>query len=163
VVSHANLIRRNFAGLLVQRAGELAQVIAPATALAGDAGSHSARWLSTSLHPMELDQVLALGARLRERNVHPLTAATAWLAATERAADRINFVVVGELASCVRILDREPAGRAHDPSRALEFVWSSVTEEVLAVRGRVEGWRGAPAAPRTSKAMPAVPAEPARG
>jgi tetratricopeptide (TPR) repeat protein len=160
----ADLRNDRVARLLVPRAGELAQIIELATALAGDTGTHSARWLSTSLHPVELDQVLALGARLRERNVHPLTAATTWLAATERAADRIGFVVVGDLASCVRILDREPAGPAHDPSRALELVWSSITEEVLAVRGRVEGWSTAtPAAPRTSKAMPTVSAEPARG
>ena len=154
----ADLRNDRVARLLVPRAGELAQIIELATALTGDAGTHSARWLSTSLHPVELDQVLALGARLRERNVHPLTAATTWLAATERAADRIGFVVVGDLASCVRILDREPAGSAHDPSRALELVWSSITEEVLAVRGRVEGWSAAPAAPRTSKPMPAVTA-----
>src|SRR6185369_1388773 len=104
-----------------------------------------------------LDQVQALGARLRERSVHPLTAATSWLAATERAADRIGFVVVGDLAGCVRILEREPAASGNDLNRTLELVWSSITEEVLAVRGRVEGWSGAvPPAPRTSKSMAAV-------
>jgi hypothetical protein len=39
-----------------------------------------------------------------------------------------------------------------------------VTEEVLAVRGRVEGWSGAtPAAPRSSRSMIAVTPEPTRG
>jgi len=160
----ADLRNDRVARLLVPRAGELAQLIELATALTGDAGTHSARWLSTSLHPVELDQVQALGARLRERGVHPLTASAAWLAATERAADRIGFVVVGDLAACVRCLDREPTGAAHDPARALELIWSSVTEEVLAVRARVEGWSGAtPASPRTTTSMPALSPEPARG
>ncbi len=160
----ADLRNDRVARLLCSRAGELAQIIELATGLTGDAGTHSARWLSTSLHPVELDQVLALGARLRERNVHPLTAATSWLAATERAADRIGFVVVGDLANCVRILDREPAGSGNDLTRTLELVWSSITEEVLAVRGRVEGWANtAPAAPRAETAPAAAVADPARG
>jgi hypothetical protein len=155
----ADLRNDRVARLLCPRAGELAQIIELATALAGESGTHSARWLATSLHPVELDQALAIGARLRERGVHPLKAATSWLAATERAADRIGFVVVGDLANCVRILDRDPAGSGQDLTRTLELVWSSVTEEVLAVRGRVEGWPGAaPAAPRASQAMPAVTA-----
>lgn len=162
----ADLRNDRVARLLCPRAGELAQIIelATALALAGDSGSHSGRWLSTSLHPVELDQALAIGARLRERDVHPLKAAASWLAATERAADRIGFVVVGDLANCVRVLDREPAGSGHDLPRALELVWSSVTEEVLAVRGRVEGWPGAtPADPRASQAMPAAAPEAPRG
>jgi tetratricopeptide (TPR) repeat protein len=167
----ADLRNDRVARLLCPRAGELAQLIELATALTGDAGTHSARWLSTSLHPVELDQVQTLGARLRERNVHPLTAASGWLAATERAADRIGFVVVGDLAACVRCVDREfaggarePTGAAHDPGRALDLIWSSVTEEVLAIRARVEGWSGAtPAAPRATQAMPAISAEPTRG
>jgi tetratricopeptide (TPR) repeat protein len=160
----ADLRNDRIARLLCPRAGELAQIIELATALTGDPGTHSARWLSTSLHPVELDQVHALGARLGERTVHPLTAAASWLAATERAADRIGFVVVGDLPSCVRILEREPAAAGNDLTRTLELVWSSITEEVLAVRGRVEGWPGAAAAsPRATAAMPAVTAEPPRG
>ncbi|HWU88993.1 MAG TPA: hypothetical protein VN253_17125, partial [Kofleriaceae bacterium] len=79
-------------------------------------------------------------------NAHPLKSAASWLAATERAADRIGFVVVGDLSNCVRILEREPSASGHDLNRTLELVWSSVTEEVLAVRGRVEGWPGTRAA-----------------
>ena len=160
----ADLRNDRLARLLCPRAGELAQIIELATALTGASGTHSARWLSTSLHPVEHDQVLALGARLRERNVHPLTAAASWLAATERAADRIGFVVVGDLANCVRILERDPAAPGTELNRTLELVWSSVTEDVLAVRGRVEGWTGpAPAGPRTSATMAAVTPETARG
>ena len=99
-----------------------------------DEASHSAKWLNTSLHPVELDQTKVLGARLRERGIVPLRAALDWVAATERAADRIGFVVVGDLAACVRVLERDQT------DRVTELVWSSVFEEVLAVRGRVEGW-----------------------
>lgn len=73
-----------------------------------------------------------------------MTAALNWLAATERAADRIGFVIVGDLPTCVRSLEREQAATSttagNDVNRILELVWASVTEELLAVRGRVEGW-----------------------
>ncbi|HWO22163.1 MAG TPA: tetratricopeptide repeat protein [Kofleriaceae bacterium] len=153
----ADLRNDRVARLLCPRAGELAQIIELATAVTGASGTHAARWLSTSLHPVELDQVAALGTRLRERGVHPLTAATTWLAATERAADRIAFVVVGDLGSCVRLIEREPAAPGQDGNRTLELIWASITEEVLAVRARVEGWSNAtPAPPRTTQAMPVV-------
>ena len=62
-----------------------------------------------------------------------------WLAGTERAADRIGLAVVGDLATCVRVLDREAGADA--AARTLELAWASVTDELLGVRGRVEGWR----------------------
>jgi tetratricopeptide (TPR) repeat protein len=132
------------ARLLVPRAGELAQILE--SAIKADSPSTSAKWLTGSLHPVELDQVLALGARLRERNLQPLRAAVDWLAATERAADRIGFVVVGGLANCARVLERDPDATTGEVNRVLELVWSSITEEVLAVRARVEGWDVAPVA-----------------
>jgi hypothetical protein len=87
-----------------------------------------------------MDQILALGARLRDRNLQPLRAAVEWLAATERAADRIGFVVVGDLQNCVRVLERDPDATAGEINRVVELAWSSITEEVLAVRAHVEGW-----------------------
>jgi tetratricopeptide (TPR) repeat protein len=133
----ADLRNDRIARLMVPRAGELAQIIELATGLAADAG-HAAKWLATSLHPVELDQTLTLGTRLKDRGVQPLRAAVDWLAATERAADRIGFVAVGDLENCVRVLERDPA--AKEENRIVELVWSSITEEVLGVRGRVEGW-----------------------
>src|SRR6185369_2651026 len=103
----ADLRTERIARLLCPRAGELAQIIELAAAPQDDASSHAARWLATSLHPVELEQARAIGARLRERKVHPMTAAVGWLNATERAADRIGLVVVGDLAKCVKILGRE--------------------------------------------------------
>jgi hypothetical protein len=72
-----------------------------------------------------------------------MTAAVSWLAATERAADRIGLVVVGDLAKCVKGLERDPAA-ASDAGRVLELAWSSITEDVLNVRARVEGWAAVP-------------------
>ena len=142
----ADLRTDRIARLLCPRAGELAQIIELAL------GSHAkddqvsaaptpaSRWLTASLHPLELEQVNAIGARLRERDVNPLRAALDWLARTERAADRIGYVIAGNLAACARILEREPAPAGAESDRVLDLVWASVTEEVLAVRGRVEGW-----------------------
>lgn len=137
----ADLRTERIARLLCPRAGELAQIIELASAPQTDASSHAARWMTTSLHPVELEQARAIGARLRERDISPMTAAVSWLAATERAADRIGLVVVGDLAKCVRILERE-AG--NEPGRVLDLAWSSIHEEVLAVRARVEGWAAVP-------------------
>jgi tetratricopeptide (TPR) repeat protein len=144
----ADLRNDRIARLLVPRAGELAQIIELALGAkragngADAAATRSARWLTDSLHPLELDQAIALGSRLRDRNLVPLRAAVDWLAATERAADRIGFVVVGELARCVRIVERDPNAQSGEVHRVLELVWSSVTDDVLAVRSRVEAWTG---------------------
>jgi len=127
----ADLRTDRIARLLCPRAGELAQIIELAIAPSGDA--KGSRWLSTSLHPVELEQARSIGARLRERDVHPMTAAGSWLAATERAADRLGFVIAGDLQACVRLIEGEPESDA----RVTDLVWSSVTEDVLGVRGRV--------------------------
>ncbi|HEX8106991.1 MAG TPA: hypothetical protein VF516_04645, partial [Kofleriaceae bacterium] len=74
-------------------------------------------------------------------------AALGWLAATDRAADRIGLVIAGDLASAVRVLERErERGQAGDGGRILDLVWASVTEEVLGVRSRVERWASRPTA-----------------
>jgi hypothetical protein len=118
------------ARLLCSRAGELAQIIELATG----GGTTAARWLETSLHPVELETIKTLGERIRDRRLHPMTAASGWLAATDRAADRIGLVVSGDLASCVKMLEHSAGDRIDD------LIWSSVTEEMLAIRGRLEGW-----------------------
>jgi len=154
----ADLRTDRIARLLCPRAGELAQIIELASAPAGDASSHAARWLATSLHPVELDQAMAIGGRLRERGVHPMSAALAWLATTERAADRIGFAVVGDLGTCVRLLEREPQASANDVNRVLDLIWASVTEDVLGVRSRIEGW--APETPTRRKTTTMSSVEP---
>ncbi|MEJ7603656.1 MAG: tetratricopeptide repeat protein [Kofleriaceae bacterium] len=141
----ADLRNDRIARLLCPRGGELAQIIE--LAVAPQQQTNAARWLSLSLHPMELDQTRTIGGRLRERGVQPLRDALGWLAATERSADRIGFVVTGDRAICARDLEREPAG---EPNRIRELVWASVTEELLGVRGRIEGWGAATTAAATS-------------
>jgi hypothetical protein len=67
-----------------------------------------------------------------------MSAAVGWLAATERAADRIGLVVTGDLKTAMAALERDPA--ASEAGRASDLLWASITEEVLGVRGRVEAW-----------------------
>jgi tetratricopeptide (TPR) repeat protein len=126
----ADLRTDRMARLLCPRAGELAQIIELATG----GGTTAARWLTQALHAVEQDQVKMLGDRIRERALHPMSAAAGWLAATERAADRIGLVVAGDLPTCARMVEREA------PDRVDDLVWASVTEEMLAIRGRLEGW-----------------------
>ncbi|MFT3692750.1 MAG: hypothetical protein QM831_06395 [Kofleriaceae bacterium] len=129
----ADLRTDRIARLLCPRAGELAQIIELASS-PEDPAKHGERWLTTSLHPVELEQARAIGSKLRERAVHPMSAALGWLAATERAADRIAFAITGDLAGCVKILQKD------EPTRVQELIWSSVTEDVLGVRARLEDW-----------------------
>jgi tetratricopeptide (TPR) repeat protein len=126
----ADLRTDRMARLLCPRAGELAQIIELATG----GGTTATRWLTQALHAVEQDQVKMLGDRIRERKLHPMSAAAGWLSATERAADRIGLVVAGDLPSCTRIVERDA------PDRVDDLVWASVTEEMLAIRGRLEGW-----------------------
>jgi len=137
--SLADLRNDRVARLLCTKASELAEIIELASS--AQATSHSGRWLTMSLHAVELDRALAIGTRLRERHIEAMPAALRWLAAMEHAADRIGFVVAGDLAKCVRIVERDAT--ADTPDRIIDLVWSSITEEVLGVRGRVEGWGGA--------------------
>jgi hypothetical protein len=154
----ADLHAERFARLLCPRADELTQLVELAIVLGAggetDPASprgRAAHWLASSLHPVALDQVVVLGRKLRARSIDPSRAALDWLEATDRAADRVGLVVAGDLATCVRALEHEPAGRSDKQERILELVWSSVTEDLLAVRARVEGWSlagtGASAAP----------------
>ncbi|MEO8842640.1 MAG: hypothetical protein ABI591_26650, partial [Kofleriaceae bacterium] len=132
----ADLRTDRIARLLCPRAGELAQIIELASS-PEDPSKHAERWLTTSLHPVELEQARSIGTKLRERAVHPMSAALGWLAATERAADRIAFAITGDLAGCVKILQKDVNNEA---SRVGDLVWSSVTEDVLGVRARLEDW-----------------------
>ena len=137
----ADLRTERVARLLCPKASELAEIIE--LAASAQSTGHSGRWLTTSLHAVELDRALAIGTRLRDRQVEAMPAALKWLAATGRAADRIGFVVAGDLARCVAILERE----SDAADRITDLVWASVTEQVLGVRARVEGWGGPRPAP----------------
>ncbi len=132
----ADLRTDRIARLLCPRAGELAQIIELATS-DEPTDKHAGRWLATSLHPVELEQARSIGAKLREREIHPMAAALGWLAATERAADRIGFAVTGDLAASIKVLGKDTDD---DAARVSDLVWSSITEDVLDVRARLEDW-----------------------
>ncbi len=135
----ADLRSDRIARLLCPRPGDLAQLVELVITPAGQGPART--WLSSTLHAVELDKALAIGERLRDQNVDPMRAARQWRAATERAADRIGLVVAGDLATCVRLLEGQGTNVTSDVHRVLDLVWASVTEDVLAVRARVEGWR----------------------
>jgi tetratricopeptide (TPR) repeat protein len=139
----ADLRNDRFARVLCPRAAELAQILELAIAHVADPERHAGRWLATALHAVEYDQVRALAGRLRDRD--PVRAALGWLAATDRAADRIGLVIAGDLASAVRVLERERS-QAGDGGRIVDLVWASVTEDVLGVRSRIERWASRPTA-----------------
>jgi tetratricopeptide (TPR) repeat protein len=143
----ADLRSDRYARLLCPRAPELAQIIELTMAYGSDAASRAGRWLQTSLHAVEYDQALAIAGRLRDRGVEPVRATLAWMAATDRTADRIGLVITGDLASCVRVLERERSNAPGEINRIVELAWASVTEDVLAVRARVERW---PQRPRSA-------------
>ena len=167
----ADLHPERFARLLCPRADELAQLVELAVVLGagGDPDpaaprARAAQWLASSLHPVALDQVVSLGRKLRIRAIDPRRAALDWLEATDRAADRVGLVVAGDLATCVRVLEREPAGRSDKQDRILELVWSSVTDDLFEVRSRVEGWpldgaRESARPSRTTVRLPGVDAD----
>lgn len=136
-----------FARLLCPRADELSQIVEFAIALgrSGDASSvadelgHTARWLATSLRPVDLDQVMTLGELLSERDLDPVRSALGWLEATDRVSDRVGYLLTGDLPACVRVLEREPTARSNKHERILDLVWSTVTEAMFEVRERLDG------------------------
>jgi hypothetical protein len=120
----------------------LAQVIAATLALAGesidestDAGK-SASAMKKALPGAQLEQVAAIGRKLRADDVRPEAAATAWLQASDLTAARAGYVLSGDLETSARLVASEPPVATALPAmqRLLDLVWSSVTEDVFAVR-----------------------------
>lgn len=150
-----DLRSERFARLLCPRAEDLGQVVELAMAMAttGDPSSvaevsNTARWLAQVLRPVDLDQLAVIGERLAEREADPAHAALGWLEATERVADRVGYLLAGDLATCVRVLERGPTARSTADARILDLVWASVTEPMFEVRARLEDWAGVVTADR---------------
>jgi tetratricopeptide (TPR) repeat protein len=89
-----------------------------------------------SLPPPQVDQVAALGRKLKQSSTRADSAALAWLQASDLTASRAGLVLGGDLEICARLLAADPAGplTLAPTQRLLDLVWSSVTEEVFAVR-----------------------------
>jgi hypothetical protein len=154
----ADLHPDRFARLLCPRVTELARIVELAIDIASSTSTastddkspnstlqHAAKWLTDRLHPVDLDQVIAIGQLLRERGADPVSAASAWLDGTERVGDRIGVVIAGDLATCVREIDR-----ASRPDRLIDLVWTSITEETFTLRAHLESWPSARPTIRTA-------------
>jgi tetratricopeptide (TPR) repeat protein len=148
----ADLHPDRFARVLCPRVTELARIVELAIEIAsadektaGGAVQHASKWLTDRLHPVDLDQVIAIGQLLRDRNADPVAAAQAWLDGTDRVADRIGIVLAGDLSTALRTLS--PTSR---PDHLIDLVWTSITEETFSIRSRLESWPTTRSSTRTA-------------
>ncbi|MGZ3428953.1 MAG: hypothetical protein ACXVCV_20010, partial [Polyangia bacterium] len=89
-----------------------------------------------ALSPVQLENVAAIGRKLRADEVRSEEAALKWLQATDLTAIRAGFVMTGDLETSARLIAAEPQPATALPAtqRLLDLVWSSATEELFAVR-----------------------------
>jgi tetratricopeptide (TPR) repeat protein len=94
--------------------------------------------IKRALSKPQLDQVAGVGRKLKQDGVGAKTEALAlaWMQATDLTASRAALVLGGDLETCARLLAADPATSTTLPAtqRLLDLVWSSVTEDVFAVR-----------------------------
>jgi hypothetical protein len=92
--------------------------------------------LKRALPPLHLEQVVAIGKKLRDSGMRTDEAAVAWLQATDLTSIRVGYALVGELETCARLVagDGRPTGTRAPTERLLDLIWSTVTEEMFAVR-----------------------------
>jgi hypothetical protein len=142
----ASLLRpERFLRWIFPQPGQLAHIIDAAMALAteqdekrestGEVGKMT-QSIRRALPPPQVEQVAGLGRRLKQNNVKGESAALSWLQATDLTASRAGLVMGGDLETCARILAAEAATPISLPptQRLLDLIWSSVTEELFAVR-----------------------------
>jgi tetratricopeptide (TPR) repeat protein len=89
-----------------------------------------------TLTPVQLEQVAAVGRKLRGDGARAEEAALKWLQATDLTANRAGFVMLGDLEAAALLVAAEPASASALPPthRLLDLVWSSVSEDLFAVR-----------------------------
>jgi hypothetical protein len=92
--------------------------------------------LKRALPALQLEQVVAVGKKMREIGLRSDEAAVTWLQATDLTAIRVGYALVGDLETCARLVaaDGRPTGTKAPTERLLDLIWSSVTEEMFAVR-----------------------------
>ncbi|HZS37781.1 MAG TPA: SIR2 family protein, partial [Polyangia bacterium] len=123
----------------------LAHVIEAAMALAGEQDGEqpateelqrTVLGFERTLPPGALEQVAAIGRKLRQNGTHAESAALDWLHASDLTALRAGWVMTGDLETCARLAAAEghPAGTLPPTQRLLELLWSSTTEELFSVR-----------------------------
>jgi golgin subfamily B member 1 len=101
----------------------------------GELGKTAQSW-KRALPPPAVEQIAALGRKLAALGTRGESAALAWLQASDLTAIRAGFALTGDLEASARIVAAEPQPATALPAtqRLLELVWSSVTEDVFAVR-----------------------------
>jgi tetratricopeptide (TPR) repeat protein len=135
--------------LLLPLPAELAHLVEAAIALAGEASGtaptgellRTTQAIKSGLPAAALDSLVTIGHRLQSRGTRADVAAVRWLQASDLGVNRAALVVAGDLRRCARVLKDEPPPATALPAdrRALDLVWSSVTEEVLAARRHLAG------------------------
>ena len=92
--------------------------------------------LKRALPALQLEQVVAIGKKLRESGLRTDEAAVTWLQAADLTAIRVGYALVGDLETCARLVaaDGRPTGTRAPTERLLDLIWSTVTEEMFAVR-----------------------------
>ncbi len=128
--------------LVLPQAQQLGIVVEAAMALGGDVLDETtdlgkmAAAMKRSLAAAQLEQVAAIGRKLRAGGVRGEAAALAWLQASDLTALRAGYMLAGDLETSARLVAGEPQPGTALPAtqRLLDLVWSSVTEDMFAVR-----------------------------
>jgi tetratricopeptide (TPR) repeat protein len=130
----AHLRQERFARVIAHDTGDLARIVDAAVAIAGETGAGgktgaTVQLLERTLSPVALDQVATVGKRLAERGLGGEAAAKGWLRATDKTAARAALII-----SDVATVWRRMRLAGADRERLVDMAWSSVCDEVHAVR-----------------------------
>jgi tetratricopeptide (TPR) repeat protein len=107
---------------------------------AGDEGigdvQKTVQGMKRTLAPVMLEQVAAVGRKLKTEGARPEAMALNWLLASDLTGSRAGLLLAGDLETSARILAAEPAASTtHAPmQRLLDLVWSSITEDLFTAR-----------------------------
>ena len=122
-------------GHIIDAAMALAETPADKSPPTGEMGK-TMMGMRRALQPQQLENVAAIGRKLRADGTKPEEAALKWLQATDLTAIRAAYVMTGDLETTARLVAAEPQPATALPAtqRLLDLVWSSATEELFAVR-----------------------------
>jgi hypothetical protein len=134
-----------FLRLLMPQPAQLAHLVEVVMALAAEADekqeptgevAKTATAMRTWVAAPQLEQVVAFGRRLRQLGTRSEAAALGWAQGTDLTAARAGLLLAGDLEISARLIASEPASPTALPTtqRLLDLIWSSVTEELFAVR-----------------------------
>jgi hypothetical protein len=141
----AHLRPERFIRFILPQPQQLAQIIDAAMTLGEDASDKAPTTgeigktvmsMRKALTPVQLENVAAIGRKLRADGYKAEEAAVKWLQATDLTAIRAGYVMTGDLEATARMVAAEPQPATALPAtqRLLDLVWSSATEELFAVR-----------------------------